>query len=129
MWHPTSRTDSIIGESPEQVDPSQHIQTLCAALPGAELTHPFGNETSVYKVGGKMFAAIGTGEGGIDRITVKCDPERAEVLVGEHEHIVPGYHMNKRHWITIDLGGSVPLELVEDLVDDSHFLVHGKARR
>lgn len=76
-----------------------------------------------------MFAAIGSGEGGIDRITVKCDPERAEVLVGEHEHIVPGYHMNKRHWITIDLDGSVPLELVEDLVDDSHFLVHGKARR
>lgn len=108
---------------------STRTHTLCAGLPDAELTHPFGNETAVYKVGGKMFAAIGTGDGGIDRVTLKCDPERAAILVGEHEHIVPGYHMNKRHWVTVDLDGSVPLPLVEDLVEDSYFLVRGKTRR
>lgn len=108
---------------------SRHFHKICSELPAAELTHPFGNDTAVYKVGGKMFAAIGAGDGGIDRITLKCLPERAEVLVGEHEHIVPGYHMNKRHWITVDLDGSVPRELVEDLIDDSHFLVRGKSHR
>lgn len=100
------------------------VHKLCSGMPGAQLTYPFGNETAVYKVGGKMFAAIGA-----NRVTLKCDPDRAEVLVGEHEHIVPGYHMNKRHWITVDLDGSVPWPLVEDLVDDSFLLVRGKARR
>lgn len=114
---------------------ARQFHKFCAALPEAELTHPFGNESAVYKVGGKMFAAIGTGEGGVggeggvDRVTLKCDPDRAEVLVGEHEHIVPGYHMNKRHWITVDLDGSVPRPLVEDLIEDSYFLVRGKSRR
>lgn len=98
-------------------------------MSGADLTYPFGNDTSVYKVDGKMFAAIGRAEGGIDRITLKCAPERAEILVGEHGHITPGYHMNKRHWITVDLDGSVPRSLVEDLIDDSYFLVRGKSHR
>lgn len=108
---------------------SRHFHTLCAGFPDAELSYPFGNDTAVYKVGGKMFAAIGTGDGGIDRITLKCDPEHAAILVGEHEHIVPGYHMNKRHWITVDLDGSVPRSLVDDLVDDSYLLVRRTPRR
>ncbi|WP_072804293.1 MmcQ/YjbR family DNA-binding protein [Rhodococcoides yunnanense] len=102
------------------------VHALCGALPGAALTHPFGPDTSVYKTAGNVFAVIGAGE---DRLTLKCAPEHAAVLVGEHEHIVPGYHMNKRHWITIDLGGEVPFELVEDLIDDSYHLVHDKPRR
>lgn len=101
----------------------------CAGMSGAELSYPFGNDTSVYKVTGKMFAAIGTAGRDIDCITLKCAPERAEILVGEHAHITPGYHMNKRHWITVDLDGSVPRPLVEDLIDDSYFLVCGKSHR
>ncbi|SNS63189.1 MmcQ/YjbR family DNA-binding protein [Rhodococcoides kyotonense] len=102
---------------------SERVHAYCAALPDASLTHPFGPETSVYKVGGKIFAVIGTGDAAL---TVKCTPEHAEVLVGEHAGIVPGYHMNKRHWITIQLDGDVPDGLVEDLIDESHSLVHRK---
>ncbi|WP_243636578.1 MmcQ/YjbR family DNA-binding protein [Rhodococcus sp. Eu-32] len=105
---------------------SGRVHAQCAALPDAELTHPFGPETSVYKTGGKIFAVLGAGDDGNDRLTLKCAPEHAEVLVGEHTHIVPGYHMNKRHWVTIRLDGDVPDGLVEDLIDESHALVHRK---
>nr|WP_296776508.1 MmcQ/YjbR family DNA-binding protein [Rhodococcus sp. (in: high G+C Gram-positive bacteria)] len=106
---------------------AKRLHRVCAALPDAELTHPFGPDIDVYKVAGKVFAVLGGNVGG-HRITLKCAPERAEILVGEHEGIAEGYHMNKRHWITVD-PASVAAGLVEDLVDDSYFLVRPTPRR
>jgi predicted DNA-binding protein (MmcQ/YjbR family) len=104
-------------------------------LPGASLTFPFGDDVNVYKVGvqaasgtggrhsgGKMFCLISLyAEPGA--MTLKVDPDRGVELVREHAAISPGYHTNKRHWITIELDGSVDDGLVRELVEDSYDLV------
>jgi predicted DNA-binding protein (MmcQ/YjbR family) len=111
------------------------LLTAPRALPGAELTHPFGDDVDVWKVGGlsaagarpgtgKMFALVSLWDSpGL--ITLKVDPERGVHLVEEHPAITPGYHTNKRHWISISLDGTVPDELVTELIEDSYDLVLG----
>jgi len=94
----------------------------CLSKPGAEETTPFGPDTLVYKVGGKIFALTSPDEFP-PRVNLKCDPERALELRDRYESILPGYHMNKRHWNTVVLDGSVPSELVRELVDHSYQLV------
>ncbi len=94
----------------------------CLSRPGAEETTPFGPDALVYKVGGKMFA-LTMPDDFPARINLKCDPERAVLLREEYESITPGYHMNKRHWNTVTLDGSVPSSLVRELIDLSHELV------
>ncbi|MEO8616038.1 MAG: MmcQ/YjbR family DNA-binding protein [Luteolibacter sp.] len=89
---------------------------------GAEETTPFGPDVLVYKVGGKMFALTQPDEFPA-RLNLKCDPERAVILRDEHESIIPGYHMNKRHWNTLVLDGSLPTKLVCELIDHSYDLV------
>ena len=90
--------------------------------PGAEETTPFGPDTLVYKVGGKIFA-LASPDDYPSAINLKCDPDRSLALQDQHEAIIPGYHMNKRHWITLTLDGSVPAALVRELIDHSHALV------
>lgn len=90
--------------------------------PGAEETTPFGPDVLVYKVGGKMFA-LAAPEDFPARINLKCDPERATALRDEYSSILPGYHMNKRHWNTLILNGSIPSKLVSELIDHSYQLV------
>ncbi len=90
--------------------------------PGAEETTPFGPDVLVYKVGGKMFA-LTVPEEFPARINLKCDPERSVILRDEYESILPGYHMNKRHWNTVVLDGSLPSRLVGELIDNSYDLV------
>jgi predicted DNA-binding protein (MmcQ/YjbR family) len=104
--------------------PTSRAEVLaqCAGLAGAELSYPFGDHTAVYKVGEKMFAMVSL-EDTPGSATVKCDPDEAASLRGSHSTITPGYYMNKRHWITIGLGGEVPGELVADLIANSHGLV------
>jgi len=94
----------------------------CLSKPGAEETTPFGPDTLVYKVGGKIFALTSPDEFP-PRVNLKCDPERAIELRDRYESILPGYHMNKRHWNTVVLDGSVPTALVRELVDHSYQLV------
>ncbi|MGO8670966.1 MAG: MmcQ/YjbR family DNA-binding protein [Capsulimonadaceae bacterium] len=101
------------------------IETLIARLagkPGAVLEYPFGPEAAVYKVGGKMFATFG-----MDReppqVNLKCDPDEAEALRAEFTSITPGYHMNKRHWNTVILDGTVPDDVIESMIDSSYDLV------
>lgn len=87
---------------------------------------PFGPEVLVYKVKGKMFATLGfeAGDGAeTGRTNLKCDPERAVELRAEHDAVLPGYHMNKRHWNTLVLDGSLPPALVRELCDHSYALV------
>ena len=90
--------------------------------PGAEETTPFRPNVLVYKVGGKMFALTVPDEFPA-RINLKCDPERAVILRDEYESILPGYHMNKRHWNTLVLDGSLPAKLAGELIDHSYELV------
>lgn len=91
----------------------------CAAFPAVELGYPFGPETPVFKVVGKVFAILGA-EGRM-RVTLKADPEDARALVETFPEITPGYHMNKKHWISVDLpAGDAPLA---ELIRDSYELV------
>jgi predicted DNA-binding protein (MmcQ/YjbR family) len=94
----------------------------CARQEGAEFTQPFGEQTAVYKVAGKIFAIVGLVRTPAD-ISLKCDPEHGEVLRAEHAAIIPGYHLNKRHWITVTLDGSLPPTMIEELIEDSYDLV------
>jgi len=90
--------------------------------PGAEETTPFGPDVLVYKVAGKMFALTSPGDFPAT-INLKCDPDRSVMLREEHPAITPGYHMNKRHWNTLILDGSLPSRLLRELIDHSYDLV------
>lgn len=92
------------------------------AKPGAEETTPFGPEVLVYKVGGKMFALTDPAAFP-PRLNLKCDPERALELRHEFEGVIPGYHMNKKHWNTVTLDGSIPASLIAEWIDHSYDLV------
>jgi predicted DNA-binding protein (MmcQ/YjbR family) len=110
---------------------SRELKARCLALPGAGEEFPFGDEVSVFKVGGKMFAACRL-DGHPLQLSVKCDPELAAQLRATYPAIAPGYHLNKRHWNTITLDGSLPDQMVTDLLGDSYDLVVAslpKARR
>ena len=98
------------------------VRQQCATLPGSELSFPFGDDTAVYKVGGKMFALVSLGDTP-GAVTLKCDPEISVALRGSYESITPGYYMNKRYWITVVFEGDVPPSMMGDLVVDSHALV------
>ena len=92
----------------------------CAAHPAVELSYPFGQDTPVFKVVGKVFAIL-SGEVGPGSITLKSDPEDARALVDTYPEVTPGYHMNKKHWITLAL----PAEAApaEELIQASYDLV------
>jgi predicted DNA-binding protein (MmcQ/YjbR family) len=95
---------------------------FCLSKPGAEETTPFGPDVLVYKVGGKMFATAGMSEE-TGRMNLKCNPERSADLRERYEAILPGYHMNKRHWNTIVFDGTLPPALVRELIEISYALV------
>jgi predicted DNA-binding protein (MmcQ/YjbR family) len=103
------------------VTPAQ-LRRLCLKLAGAEQTFPFGPETSVFKVGGKMFAVAQLDREPL-KVSVKCEPELGEQLRGTYAEIEPGYHLNKRHWLTVTCAGDVADELVRELVAGSYELV------
>lgn len=98
------------------------VCALCQELPGAVEDTPFGPDVLVFKVGGKLFALTDP-QDHPPRVNLKCNPGRAEELREEYEGIVPGYHMNKKHWNTVILDGSLPPALVRDLVQHSYDLV------
>jgi predicted DNA-binding protein (MmcQ/YjbR family) len=91
-------------------------------LPGAQLEYPFGPAWEVFKVRGKVFMLM-TEVQGRPVVTLKADPVEAHALREQYSYITPGYHMNKKHWITLDSGEGVDKELVEELVTDSYRLV------
>jgi predicted DNA-binding protein (MmcQ/YjbR family) len=82
----------------------------------------------VFKVGGKMFALSQLGAESL-RVSLKCEPELAEALRGAHAAVIPGYHLNKRHWNTVILDGSLPDDTVRDMIEDSYDLVVSKLPR
>lgn len=103
----------------------ESVEKYLSSFKGSESSYPFGPEALVYKVMGKMFALVSQGEE-TPRVTLKCVPEDGSLLVGQFESIVPGYYMNKKHWITISLTGELPEEMLTDLADESYRLVVSK---
>jgi predicted DNA-binding protein (MmcQ/YjbR family) len=94
----------------------------CLSFPGTEETFPFGPNTSVFKVAGKMFALSQLGADEL-RISLKCEPALAERLREAHAEVIPGYHLNKRHWNTLILDGSLAEQMITDMIEDSYDLV------
>jgi predicted DNA-binding protein (MmcQ/YjbR family) len=98
------------------------LRDRCLAFPGAGEQFPFTPGLSVFKVAGKMFALSRLDEQPLT-VSLKCEPELAEQLRDSYPAIRPGYHLNKRHWNTVDIDGSLPDHLVLDMVEDSYDLV------
>lgn len=113
----------------EQQWTARRLRAACLALNGAEETFPFGPETSVFKVGGKVFALSALDAPQL-RVNLKCDPELAVQLREAHAAIVPGWHMNKRHWNTVRLDDpGLPPKLVRELIEDSYDLIVSRLPR
>jgi len=98
------------------------LRTYLNSKPGATEDFPFDPVTLVLKVSGKMFALVALDKDPL-RINLKCDPEKAQILRDCFAAVIPGYHMNKRHWNTVILDGSIPDDMVRAMIDDSHALV------
>lgn len=108
----------------------KELETYLLSFPNAWLDFPFGEGTSVYKIGhketgeGKMFALIDDNSKPL-RVSLKCDPLLAETLREKYESVVPGYHLNKKHWNTIICTGQLSDDEIKDLARLSHDLVVG----
>ncbi len=102
------------------------VQARCEEKANSVLTTPFGPTPYVYKVGGKMFALLGTRDG-VETVSLKCDPERSAMLRASFPAITGGYHLNKDHWNTVRLDGTVPPALIRELVDHAYDLIASKA--
>ncbi|MFJ4004395.1 MmcQ/YjbR family DNA-binding protein [Streptomyces sp. NPDC090023] len=101
----------------------QELRALCRSFNAVTEEFPFNPDTSVFKVLGKMFALVALDARPLT-VNLKCDPEDAPRLRADHEGlIVPGYHMNKRHWNTVTVDSDLPDALVRELVEDSYDLV------
>ncbi len=102
----------------------QELDNYLLLKQGATFDYPFDEEVRVYRVGSKIFALM------VDKkplsINLKCDPLYALELRSLYESIKAGYHMNKKHWNTVTIGGDVDDELLQELIDDSYALVYGK---
>lgn len=104
----------------------KELEAYILQKPDTWLDYPFGEEVAVYKVGskesGKMFALIQEGKKPV-RISLKCDPVLAEKLREEYETVLPGYHLNKKHWNTIICSGQLSDDEITGLIDHSYQLV------
>lgn len=112
----------------EVMTPSE-LREFCLSLPQAEESFPFGEETSVFKTTGndKIFA-LSALSADVLSVSVKVDPEDSIALRAQYPQITPGYHLNKKHWITAVLDDALPDDLVEELIVGSHALVAPRVR-
>ncbi len=99
----------------------EEYRAYCISKPGVTEEFPFDNETLVFKVVGKVFALTNISEFG--SLNLKCDPEKAVELRDRYLAVIPGYHMNKKHWNTILFDGSITDKLLKQWIDDSYNLV------
>lgn len=104
------------------------LRAHCLSFSGAGETFPFGPETSVFKVAGKMFALSQLDAESL-RVSLKCEPQLAEELRAAHAAVLPGYHLNKRHWNTVIVDGSIAYDAIRDMIEDSYDLVVSKLPR
>ncbi len=98
------------------------LRRCCLGFPGVVEEFPFRPGLSVFKVAGKVFALTALKQRPLS-VSLKCEPELAEQLRATYSAIRPGYHLNKRHWNTVEIDGEVADQLVLDMVEDSYDLV------
>lgn len=103
----------------------EQLRDHCLSFRGTEETFPFGAGNSVFKVAGKIFA-ISRLDAEPLRVSLKCEPGLATQLRESHAAVQPGYHLNKRHWNTITVDGTLPDEMIRDMVEDSYDLIVSK---
>lgn len=102
------------------------IREYCLAKEDVEETFPFGPDTLVFKTQGKIFLLLALDEVPV-RFNAKCDPDKAVELREEYpENVLPGYHMNKKHWNTVISNGKLSNSLLNRMIDDSYRLVRGR---
>ena len=101
---------------------AEELRDYCLSLLGTDEDFPFGPDTSVFKVAGKIFALSRLSEYPL-RVSLKCDPALAEELRRAHPAVIPGYHLNKLHWNTVIIDGSLSDEIISDMVEDSYDLI------
>lgn len=102
----------------------KEVEDYLLSMPNSRLDYPFGEGVAVYKVGDKMFALVQEKSQPV-KLSLKCDPQLAETLRERYESVLPGYHLNKKHWNTLLLTGQVTWEEVQDLIRHSYQLVTG----
>lgn len=100
------------------------VEDYILEMPNSVREYPFGETTAVYKVGDKMFALMDEKKSPVN-LSLKCDPLLAETLRERYESVLPGYHLNKKHWNTLILSGQLSWEEVKDLIRHSYQLVAG----
>ncbi len=100
----------------------EELRDYCLSKKGVEECFPFGEDTFVYKVMGKMFLLVGSDAHPLEA-NMKCDPDKAIELRDNFSCVQPGYHMNKKHWNTVVFDGSVSRKQLEEWIDDSYNLV------
>ncbi len=99
----------------------EELREYCLQKQGTSEGLPFGDDTLVFKVGEKIFLLTSLVTG--NRFNAKCDPERAIELRAQHEEIIPGFHLNKKHWNTVFMDGRLTRKQLNDLIDHSYDLV------
>jgi len=103
----------------------EEIESIFMTKKGAIKEFPFGDDTMVFKVMNKMFGLVSLKNSPLS-INLKCDPNDAIAYRDIYECVNPGYHMNKKHWNTIILDGTMNKEILEEMLDDSYNLVVSK---
>jgi predicted DNA-binding protein (MmcQ/YjbR family) len=108
--------------------PRDDVLDFCAALPEAVEDYPFGDDVTVFKVAGRMFALVML-DGNPGFVNLKCDPDLALELRARYPAVRPGYHTNKRHWNSVDLDGSIDRHELCEMIEHSYDLVVAKLTR
>lgn len=103
----------------------EEIREFALSLKNSEESFPFGNDTLVFKTSGKIFLLFSLSAETL-QFNVKCEPERAVELREEYSSILPGYHMNKKHWNTIVVEGQLSKKQIMEFIKDSYLLVAKK---
>ena len=101
------------------------VEAYILSLPDAWLDYPFGEAVAAYKVGDQLFALIAEGKTPL-RLSLKCDPELSKLLRAKYDEVMPGHHLDKKHWNTLTLAGQLPWEEVQGLIRHSYQLVTGQ---
>lgn len=107
---------------------TSQLEAYLTQFPQVEVCYPFGPDPVVFKIRNKMFAYIAI-EAAVPFVTLKCEPQDGAFLTDQFKAIKPGYHMNKRHWISVELAGDVDPEMIEDLSLRSFRLVVSKLKK
>jgi predicted DNA-binding protein (MmcQ/YjbR family) len=106
----------------------EELRNFALSLNDVEESFPFGEDTLVFKTNNKIFLLVSLSSVPL-QFNIKCDPEKAIELREQYSSVLPGYHMNKKHWNTVIIDGSVPRDLLKTFIKDSHQLVAPKIKK